>query len=191
MEDLRKLTLEHNLHSFFRLVNDEELRKIILEDNVWSLWRWLDHELDSELVRALKRVQVRELDFDTSSLSRGQIQSKLWLVKTLKELNCDLGVVFLCAGWYGLLATLLFEADVPMDRVRSFDLDLQSVEVAEAVNLVWLQDNWRFKAFHHDILQINYHQFEWQFWSKKNNRMSYPPHRYSTNYHQYKLRAHC
>jgi hypothetical protein len=72
------------------------------------------------------------------------------------------------------LATLLFEADVPMDRVRSFDLDLQSVEVAEAVNLVWLQDNWRFKAFHHDILQINYHQFEWQFWSKKNNRMSYP-----------------
>ena len=43
--DLRRACIDKDLHSVFRLIDDdtkEDLRKIILEDNQWSLWKILD-----------------------------------------------------------------------------------------------------------------------------------------------------
>jgi hypothetical protein len=41
--------------------------------------------------------------------SKGQMQSKRWLVDELSKLDLDLGLTFICAGWYGSLATFLLE----------------------------------------------------------------------------------
>jgi hypothetical protein len=173
-EELRKAVIEDNLHSIFRLVNDEDLRKLILEDNTWKLWPILDRYVDTQFVAAFKNFFVNETEIWDDCFSRGQLQSKLWLVDELKKCNVNLGTVFLCAGWYATLATMLFESSIKVDKVRSFDIDPSCVDIAEVFNKPWFVDQWRFKSITQDIMDIDYNKHTWQYWSNANNRMSYP-----------------
>jgi hypothetical protein len=174
LEDLRKAVIEDNLHSIFRLVDDEDLRKLILEDNTWKLWPILDRYVDTQFVAAFKNFFVNETEIWDDCFSRGQLQSKLWLVDELKKANAELGTVFLCAGWYATLATMLFESNIKVDKVRSFDIDPSCVDIAEVFNKPWFVDQWRFKSITQDIMDIDYNKHTWQYWSNANNRMSYP-----------------
>ena len=172
LEDLRKAVLEQNLHSIFRLAEGEDLRKLILEDNTWKLWPVLDRYVDTQFTAAFKSFFVNNTEIWNDCFSRGQLESKLWLVKELQKCNVDLGTVFLCAGWYATLATMLFESDIKLDKVRSFDIDPSCVDIAETFNKPWFMDQWRFKSITQDIMDINYKQHAWQSWSNANNRMS-------------------
>jgi hypothetical protein len=172
--DLRRAVLEQNLHSIFRLVDDDDLRKLILEDNTWKLWPVLYRYVDTQFVAAFKSFFVNETEIVEDSFSRGQLQSKLWLVSELKKHKLDLGTVFLCAGWYGTLATMLFESKLKLDKIRSFDIDPTCMDIAETFNKPWFTQQWRFKAITQDIMEINYNEHTWQSWSTANNRMSYP-----------------
>ena len=175
--DLRRACIDKDLHSVFRLIDDdtkEDLRKIILEDNQWSLWKILDSYVDTRFTQSLKSFVVNNIDWDEDCFSQGQIKSKMWLLEELKKLKLDLGTVFLCAGWYGTLATMLFESKIKVDKIRSFDIDESCVEVAEIFNKPWFVDEWKFKSITDDIMNINYDKHVWQFWSNKNNRMSRP-----------------
>ena len=174
IDDLRKSVLEQNLHSIFRLVDDDDLRKLILEDNTWKLWPVLDRYVDTQFVAAFKSFQVNETAIVEDSFSRGQLQSKLWLVNELKKLSLELGTVFLCAGWYAILATMIFESKLKVDKIRSFDIDPSCVDIAEVFNKPWFTREWRFKAITQDITAIDYNEHTWQSWSTANNRMSYP-----------------
>ena len=78
--------------------------------------------------------------------SKGQIESKRWLVNELEKINMELGTVFICAGWYGSLATFLFESNVKLDKIRSFDIDKSCAGIAETFNRLKTMDNWKFKA---------------------------------------------
>lgn len=157
-DDLRRAVLEKNLHSIFRLMESEDLRKFILEDNMWRLWPLLKLYQDTQFIHALKTFFKTNTIIDTDCFSRGQLRSKLWLIAELKKLNLELGTVFLCAGWYAVLAVMLFENNINLTKIRSFDVDLTTVDIAEIFNLTWVLDNWKFKAVHQDILEINYHQ---------------------------------
>jgi len=175
--DLRRACIDKDLHSVFRLIDDdtkEDLRKIILEDNQWSLWKILDSYVDTRFVQSLKSFIVNDITWDEDCFSQGQIKSKMWLLEELKKLKLDLGTVFLCAGWYGTLATMLFESKIKVDKIRSFDIDKSCVEVAEIFNKPWFVDEWKFKSITDDIMNIDYDKHVWQFWSNKNNRMSRP-----------------
>jgi|TARA_A100001011_G_scaffold258602_1_gene266955 hypothetical protein len=173
-EDLCKAVIDKNLHSVFRLINDEDLRKLILEDNTWKLWPLLDNIVETQFTKAFKNFFVNETKIWNDCFSRGQIQSKLWLVDELKKCNVDLGTVFLCAGWYATLATMIFESDIKVDKIRSFDIDRTCVDIAETFNKPWFVDQWKFKSITQDIMDIDYREHTWQFWSKANDRMSYP-----------------
>ena len=153
-EDLRKAITEDNLHSLFRLLGNENLKKLVLDDNIWSLFKILDEYTDSYFVKALKDLITNNVEFDSDCLSRGQIESKLWLVKTLEELQVDLGTCFLCAGWYGTLATMIFESNVPVEKIVSFDSDPNVWKIAETFNKKWVLEDWRFKACTQDIHEI-------------------------------------
>ncbi|MDA8882805.1 hypothetical protein N9I00_00195 [bacterium] len=174
LEDLRRAVLEQNLHSIFRLTDDEDLRKLILEDNTWKLWPVLDRYVDTQFTAAFKSFVINNTEIWNDCFSRGQLRSKLWLVHELKKCNADLGTVFLCAGWYATLATMLFESDIKVDKIRSFDIDETCVDIAETFNKPWFGNQWQFKSITADILDIDYTQHTWQCWSKTNNRMSYP-----------------
>ena len=156
IEDLRKSVIEGNLHSLFRIINHDELRKLILEDNIWSLWKLLSSYTDTQFVAALKNFQVNQIEINLDCLSQGQIKSKKWLIEEVIKLNLDLGTVFLCAGWYATLATMLFESSIKIDKIRSFDIDPSCVSIAEIFNKPWVLEDWKFKSCTKNILDINY-----------------------------------
>ena len=158
-DELRKAVVEENLHSIFRFIYDEDLRKLLLEDNVWKLFTILDRYTSTEFTAAWKRVFVNQINVANDCFSRGQLKSKLWLVDELKNTGRALGTVFLCAGWYGTLATMLFERGFQIDKIRSFDFDPDCALVAEAFNKKWLTDGWKFKATTKDILDIDYNSY--------------------------------
>jgi len=183
--EIRKLHMENNLHVLFRLFDGElvldleprasawiepgDLRKFLLEDNIWSLYRILLDLQDTQIVRAIKSLHASGTRWDKDALSQGQLHSKMWLIGELENLNLDLGTVFICAGWYGLLATLMFEHDLKIDCVRSFDIDPAVVSIADKFNHPWLIDKWKFKAVIDDIHNINFEEHSWSAWSNTNS----------------------
>ena len=177
LADLRRAYIDKDLSSVFRLVTDEnkeDLRKLIMEDNTWKLWPLLSQQVDTQFIATFKSFFVNNTEIDNDCFSRGQLESKLWLIEELKKVDANLGTVFLCAGWYATLATMIFESGMQVDKIRSFDIDEKTVDIAEVFNKPWFTDQWRFKALVEDIHDIDYKEHTWQYWSNKNNRMSYP-----------------
>ena len=125
----------------------------------------------SQLLKSIYEI-VNMPHFNRDFLSSGQLDSKQWLVKQLSDLDLDLGTVFICAGWYGSLATLMFENGLRVDKIRSFDIDPDCSEIADTINIPWVIDGWRFKSITQDIMDINYENHKWQAWSNSKNRLS-------------------
>lgn len=88
--------------------------------------------------------------------SKGQMESKRWLVNELEKINKPLGTVFLCAGWYGSLAAFLFESKLEIEKIRSFDIDESCANIAETFNRTKTMDGWKFKASTLDVLEMDY-----------------------------------
>ena len=177
ISELRRAYIDKDLSSIFKIVTDEnkdDLRKLIMEDNTWKLWPMLDRCVNTQFTAAFKSFFVNNTEIWDDCFSRGQLQSKLWVVEKLKECNVDLGTVFLCAGWYATLATMLFESNIKIDKIRSFDIDDTCIDIAETFNKPWFSDQWKFKALTQNIMDIDYNEHTWQYWSNANNRMSYP-----------------
>ena len=157
-DDLRKAVLDDNLHSIFRLIEDEDLKGLILNDNIFSLWRIIQSYVDTHFVYAFKTMIKEDIPFDEDCFSRGQLESKLWVIQELKKIGIDLGTVFLCAGWYGTLAVMLFESGLTLEKVRSFDVDESTEKIAEIFNKHWVINGWKFKPVVQDIHDINFEE---------------------------------
>lgn len=191
-EDLRKAALENNLWSLFRLFDTnnpnvvsnlslteegfdpQDFKKLVMDDNTYSLYRLLLHYQNTQIVKTVKSFHASGTRIEKDCLSRGQLQSKMWLIDELKTLDLELGTVFLCAGWYGILATLMFEHDLDVEKIRSFDIDPECADIADKFNLPWFCDEWRFKAITADIHKVNFKKHSWTSWSNENNRESKP-----------------
>lgn len=157
-DELRKAVVEDNIHSIFRLIENDDLKGLVLNDNIYSLWRLLQSFVDTNFIYAFKFMNEQNINFDEDCFSRGQLQSKLWLVEELKKVSVDLGTVFLCAGWYGTLATMMFEENLSIDKIRSFDIDESTETIAEIFNRPWVIDGWKFKPVIQDIHDINFEE---------------------------------
>ena len=101
-----------------------------------------------------------EGDALTDAFSRGQLKSKLWLIEELENNNIKLGdVIYVCAGWYGVLPALLFErCDIP-GHIYSFDIDETTDLPAITLNKEQIIEN-KFKAFVKDIKTLKYDREE-------------------------------
>ena len=133
-----------------------DLRAIVAHDNRPAMYNCLDYVLDSDLVRILERFEKEKPEYNLhDAFTQGQLRSKLWLLKHLRGI--DLGIVFICAGWYGTLARAMFENErIHFNKIRSFDIDPKCAEVADMINKQWNIDDFKFKASTVDI-----HSFEW------------------------------
>jgi hypothetical protein len=157
-EDLKKAVCEDNVHSIYRLLDADHLKKIVEYDNPWAVYDYLIETTNSQFAHALKLMLNENIIFDEDCLSRGQLKSKIWLVSELKKISVDLGVVFLCAGWYGTLATMIFEAKMSVEKIRSFDIDATTESIAEVFNRPWVINGWKFKPVVQDIHDINFEE---------------------------------
>ena len=156
--NLRKAICNKNLYGLFKIFEGtDDLRKAIMLKDPWSVFRLLDQYCDTQFTLAFKTLMRLNMTYDSDCFSRGQLESKLWMIRTLQHLNItDLGTVFLCAGWYATLATMLFESDIKVGKIRSFDLDYKCAKIAEQFNKPWLEQEWRFKASTCDITEMKY-----------------------------------
>lgn len=82
---------------------------------------------------------------------RGQIESKVWLIDKINEnlfKDAEPQVIHIFGGWYGLLASMLFDsANCPIKFIRSIDIDPNCESIADHVNKINEMAEWRFKAF--------------------------------------------
>ena len=112
---------------------------------------------ENKVVSQIKRTLTMFPESETAmvdAFSLGQLESKLWLIENLPD---ELGTVFICAGWYGTLASFMFErARDKFDKIRSFDIDSSCAPVADNMNRPWVMDGWQFKASTLDILNMEY-----------------------------------
>jgi hypothetical protein len=112
-----------------------------------------DNAILSQVKNTLTKFPETEVAF-SDALSLGQLQSKLWLIQNLPD---ELGTVFICAGWYGTLAALMFErANDKFDKIRSFDIDPKCAVIADNINRPQVMDGWQFKASTLDIMLLDY-----------------------------------
>lgn len=98
----------------------------------------------------------------TDLFSKGQIQSKRWLVEQLLNINLNLGTVFLCGGWYASLATFLLESNLNINYIRSFDIDPTCAAIADTFNRSWVINGWKFKASTLDIMEMTSYPLTYQ-----------------------------
>ena len=111
--------------------------------------------MTSQLVKSLYHI-IDNPHFNKDCISGGQLSSKEWVIEELNKFEIDLGTVFLCAGWYGTLATMLLESDIALTKIRSFDLDDKCYKFADTINRPWVIDGWKFKASTLDVHSITY-----------------------------------
>jgi len=165
--ELRKAVLEKNIHSIFRVVQELDnsesidlIRNTVINkgDDIEVLRKTLSLFVKSETLDTLVKT-LRTFPESTikDAFARGQLLSKKWLVTEIEKISMNLGTVFLCAGWYGTLATMLFESEkIHLDKIRSFDIDESCWRIAESMNKPWVMTDWRFKASTQDIHNINF-----------------------------------
>tara|TARA_B100000029_G_scaffold325149_1_gene317629 strand:+ start:971 stop:2035 length:1065 start_codon:yes stop_codon:yes gene_type:complete len=167
-EEFRKAILEKNIHAIFRVLETIEsngklelLRKAIINkgESFEVLKLFVDSQVLTTLpktIRSFPRLNVKD------AYARGQLHSKKWVVAELEKLSMHLGTIFLCAGWYGTLATMLFESKkIHLDKIRSFDIDPTCWQIAESINKPWVMDEWKFKATTEDIHKINFKEYSY------------------------------
>lgn len=64
----------------------------------------------------------------------GQMKSKDWLCKELRKHIHKFVSVDIHGGWNGVLASMLFQSDVPIDSIRSIDIDPSCEPIANMMN---------------------------------------------------------
>jgi hypothetical protein len=65
---------------------------------------------------------------------RGQISSKEWLCKELRRHVGKFVTIDIHGGWNGVLASMLFQSEVPVSSIRSVDIDPNCQSIATTMN---------------------------------------------------------
>jgi hypothetical protein len=71
------------------------------------------------------------------SFWKGQIKSKIWLIDNLKSyITSDNNNIVIHGGWNGVLASLLFQSSIQINKVISIDINAQCEEIATTMNMI-------------------------------------------------------
>ena len=66
----------------------------------------------------------------------GQLKSKEWLIQNLRRHVNKFVTIDIHGGWVGVLASMLFQSDVPVISIRSIDIDPQCEPIAVNMNKI-------------------------------------------------------
>lgn len=125
--------------------NIDKLANVLIDDDTITI--------PTNMNKLIQRFEGKAL---TDAFSRGQLQSKLWLSDMVKQLETPTGLlgelVYVCAGWYGVLPAILFERN-NVQKILSFDIDPSTDNVADSLNKEQQIDA-KFKAFVADVHEL-------------------------------------
>jgi len=90
--------------------------------------------------------------------ANGQIDSKLWLCRKVeRQYFGNPPIIWILGGWCGSLSFLLLTRErMPIEHIRSFDIDEESTINANIVNNNYEIDSWKFRAFTQDVNTLDY-----------------------------------
>lgn len=83
----------------------------------------------------------------------GQLKSKEWLITNLRNHVNKFVTVDIHGGWVGVLASMLFQSDVPVSNIRSIDIDPTCEPIAVNMNKIEEMVG-RFRAVTSDMCSI-------------------------------------
>jgi len=128
----------------------------LYKTNILNLAHKLTEEKYNIPLNMKNLIKNHDSEILVDALSRGQIRSKIWVSDKLNDLDIDLGdMIYVCAGWYGVLPALLFERN-SIENIRSFDIDPTCSLPAETLNRSYTQNDWQFKASTLDVNNLIY-----------------------------------
>ena len=107
------------------------------------------HKTSYEFLNNISELMKQYPEFNLDCLSKGQLYSKLWIIKELKKHNLNLGNVGLLCGWYAVLANMIFE-NFEVDSIKSYDIDHTCEKGADELNIQHVINSWKFKAFKYE-----------------------------------------
>jgi len=113
----------------------------LLKINIQDVLFWMD---------AIRQSDDRYRTLE--SFWKGQINSKVWLIEQLKKLPRAHSMdILICGGWYGVMATLLFNSDLYVNRITSIDIDSKCELTANTMNKQY-EIAGRFRAVTQDMM---------------------------------------
>jgi hypothetical protein len=90
------------------------------------------------------------------SFWKGQIHSKIWLIENLSKYTLDKpNRVVIHGGWNGVLASLLFNSNIPIEHITSVDIDPKCQETANTINKRYEIEE-KFSAITEDMRSFEY-----------------------------------
>ena len=66
----------------------------------------------------------------------GQLKSKEWLITNLRKNVNKFVSIYIHGGWVGVLASMLFQSDIPVTTIRSVDIDPACEPIAINMNKI-------------------------------------------------------
>jgi hypothetical protein len=165
----------HGLDDYFAFAGDDESKKyvdflmhMIYADN--PIIRFSDDAGIVEFINTLRKYAPNEiLDIFhkyyreghsptalQDAFSRGQVQSKIWLVTELAKIKTDFKVVFLLAGWYGQLRKFFDLANISYDKMRVVDIDPAACAVSDKIFNIDFINDYRVKSVELDLTDMSW-----------------------------------
>jgi hypothetical protein len=93
------------------------------------------------------------------SFWKGQVQSKIWLIENIAPWVLSIpNNIVIHGGWNGVLASLLFQTGIQINRIVSIDIDTSCEETAKTMNKIEEIEG-RFKA-----VTCNMADYEYEFY---------------------------
>ena len=132
------------------------------ELNHRKVLRYVSHVIDDIFIRKISAWSYKweEKAILNDHFSRGQISSKLWLVKELKNVangrlsnGTQFDEIVQYGGWYATVAHFLFR-EFQIGHYYNLDMDPVSVDIADDFNYEYLLRSWRFKSSCTDVNNI-------------------------------------
>lgn len=119
--------------------------------------QYISHCIDDEYIRLISRWSIKWEDkaLLNDHFSRGQIESKLWMVDKLKEMFPDknLGTIAHYGGWYATVAQHLFQY-YNIKNYWNLEKDTFCLNISEDFNRQQRNNNWQFKSIGIDVNDI-------------------------------------
>ena len=66
----------------------------------------------------------------------GQLQSKEWLINNLRPWITLPANITIYGGWVGVLASMLFQSEIPIEKIESVDIDCRCLDTAIIMNKI-------------------------------------------------------
>ncbi len=121
--------------------------------------QYVSHCIDDEYIRKISSWSIKwqRLANLNEHFSRGQMKSKCWMVKELKEVFPDkyLGIIAHYGGWYATIAQSLFN-NFQIAKYYNLELDHRCIEIADDFNYQQNYNKWQFKSVHQNCGDILY-----------------------------------